>query len=246
MNLQIDNVMKRTRGYWFVDGFTEMLAGVLFIILAGIMLIRGYASQGSFPAWFLSTTGEIVVAKFLGGLAAILILWWLKDHFTYPRTGFVRGNRITATQIFILIRNIFLFILLPLVGLLAISVLLASESSVLAFMPVWFPVSVSMIWAILIVLSGEWIGLSRFRLLGIAILIAGVAVALWQNVAGISELPANIQIAITQPNVLEIINRTLASLSILILVCGVLIMVSGVITFLRYRKENPIPYTEDV
>ena len=31
MNMQIDVVMKRGRGYWFVDGFIEMAAGGLFI-----------------------------------------------------------------------------------------------------------------------------------------------------------------------------------------------------------------------
>jgi hypothetical protein len=49
-----------------------------------------------------------------------------------------------------------------------------------------------------------------------------------------------------QPSVLESISRTLSSMGALILVTGIILILSGVITFLRYRKENPTPYAEDV
>ena len=45
---------------------------------------------------------------------------------------------------------------------------------------------------------------------------------------------------------LEIINRTLTGLSFLVLIAGIIFMLSGFVTFLRYRKENPTPYSEDV
>jgi hypothetical protein len=54
------------------------------------------------------------------------------------------------------------------------------------------------------------------------------------------------QAGIFQSPMLEIINRTLASLSFLVLISGVILMLSGFVTFLRYRKENPTPYSEDV
>ena len=41
MDIQIDAALKRARGYWFIDGFTEMAAGGLFVILAGILLFSG-------------------------------------------------------------------------------------------------------------------------------------------------------------------------------------------------------------
>ena len=246
MNTQLDSVMKRARGYWFVDGFTEMAAGGMFILLAGILLLRGNALQASDPSRFLSVVGEISVAKLFGFLVVILALWWLKDHFTYPRTGFVRGNRVTAAQILILIRNVILFLLLPIFGLLAVSLLIASAGSVLSSMPVWFPVGVGLIWAILCVMAGEWMGLPRFRLLGVLILLAGMAVGFWQFGMGLPLFPVTVQPGIFQPSMLEIINRTLTSLGFLVLICGVILMLSGVATFLRYRQENPTPYTEDV
>lgn len=246
MNTQLDFVIKRARGYWFVDGFTEMAAGGFFILLAGILLVRGNVLLASDPSRFLSMVGVISIVKLIGFLAVILALWWLKDHFTYPRTGFVRGNRVTAAQILILLRNVILFLLLPIFGLLAVSLLVASAGSVLASMPVWFPIGVGLIWAVLCVLAGEWMGLPRFRLLGVMFLLTGIAVGYWQFAIGLPILPANVQPGIFQPSVLEIINRTLTSLGFLVLISGVILMLSGFMTFLRYRKENPTPYTEDV
>src|SRR6266496_1420059 len=115
MNTQIDIAIKRARGYWFVDGFTEIGIGGLLIILAAFLLVSMSVSQASFPSWFLSVTGEITIVKIVSFLILILILWWLKDHFTYPRTGFVRG-KITVTQIFVILKNMILFLLLPIVG----------------------------------------------------------------------------------------------------------------------------------
>ncbi len=245
MNVQIDTAIKRARGYWFVDGFTEIAIGGLLIILAGFLLISMNISQAPFPSWFLSVTGEITIVKVVSFLIAIFILWWLKDHFTYPRTGFVRG-KITVTQILVIIKNMILFLLLPIIGLLIASLLITSTGSVLSSLPVWFPVGLSLMWAILIVLAGEWMGLHRFRLLGVMILLAGIGVGIWQWAMGLPNIPANIQPKILQPPVLESVNRALTSLGLILLISGVSLMFSGILTFIRYRRENPQPYTEDV
>ena len=246
MNQQIDNAIKRARGYWFVDGFTEMATGGLFVILSVALLLRGGASPATFPAWFLSAAGVISIVKLVSILVAILILWRLKDHFTYPRTGFARGTRITASQILAILRNVILFLLLPILGLLAAALLITSTGRVLASMPVWFPLGLGILWAVFFVLAGEWMGLRRFRLMGILILLAGAAIALWQFASGLPVFPAAIQPEISQPVVLESILRALTSLSVLVLITGLILIFSGLITFLRYRRENPTPYAEDV
>ncbi len=143
--MQIDNAIKRVRGYWFVDGFTEMAAGGLFILLAGILLLRENNSQVSFLSWLFSVAGEVTIAKLVSLLVIILILWWLKDHYTYPRTGFVRGRRMTTAQILIVIRNTILFLLLPILGLLVASLFIASTGGVLSSMPVWFPTALGIL-----------------------------------------------------------------------------------------------------
>src|SRR6266511_5964770 len=235
MNVQIDTAIKRARGYWFVDGFTEIAMGGLLIILAGFLLISMNISQAPFPSWFLSVTGEITILKMVSFVIVVLILWWLKDHFTYPRTGFVRG-KITVTQIVVIIKHVILFLLLPTIGLLIASLLITSAGSVLSSMPVWFPVGLGLIWAVLIVWTGEWMGLLRFRLLGGMILLAGIGVGIWQLAVGLPNIPTNIQPEILQPPVLESVNRTLASLGLILLISGVILMFSGILTFIRYRR----------
>jgi hypothetical protein len=245
MGTQIDTAVKRARAYWFVDGFTEIATGGLFVLLASALFISRNTSQMPFLSWFLSVTGEIIIVKIVSILAVILGLWWLKDHFTYPRTGFVR-NRITATQIFVVVRSVVLFLLLPIIILLTASVFFTSMGSVLASMPVWFPVGLGLIWAVFVVLAGEWMGLIRFRLLGGMTLLTGMGVGIWQAAMGLPNVPATLQPTILQPPLLESIDRTLISLDFILVIFGLIVLFSGVATFLRYRKENPQPYTEGV
>ena len=245
-NVLLDSVLKRARGYWFVDGFTEIAAGVFFILLAGILLLQGNLFQASNPSHVLSVVGIISLVKLFGFLVIVLALWWLKDHFTYPRTGFVRGNRLTAAQVSTLLRNAILFLLLPIFGLLIVSALLATVGGVLSSMPVWFPIGVGSIWAALCILAGEWTGVARFRVLGLLFLLAGLVVGIRQWPAGLSALPADIRPALDQPAVQEVVNHGLNGLGWLVLISGLPLVISGLVTFLRYRKANPTPYTEEL
>ncbi len=234
---QIDTAIKRARGYWFVDGFTEIAMGGLLILLAGFLLIKMKTSQASLSSWFLSVTGEVALLKIISFLVVVFLLLWLKDRFTYPRTGFVRA-KLTADQILGFVRNVILFLLLPIAGLLIVSSLIASTNAVLVSMPVWFPIALALMWAILLVLAGEWMGLLRFRWIAGMILLTGIGVGIWQFTMRLS--------ATQQGSLLESIHRTLESLSLVLLITGIIFMFSGAITFMRYRKENPEPYAEDV
>jgi len=244
MNIQIDSTVKRARRYWFVDGFIEIAAGILFIILAVFLLTSMNTSQTSFPSWFLSVTGEVIILKLVSFVVVILILWQLKDNFTYPRTGLVRG-KITTPQIFALFKSLLLFLLLPAAGLLIVSLLASSTGSVLSSMPVWFPIGLGILWGILLVLAGEWMGLNRFRWIAFLILFTGIGIGAWQWTMGFPNIPAVIQPGLSQPPVLESINRSIASLGFVLTGSGIIFAVSGVLTFLQYRKENPHPYADE-
>lgn len=245
MNSQIDVTIKRARAYWFVDGFTEIATGGLFIILATALFIGKRTSQTPLLTWFLSVTGEIIILKVASFLICILALWWLKDHFTYPRTGFVR-NRITAAHIFMIFRNIILFLLLPIIILFAAALFTTSTGSVLASMPVWFPIGLGIIWAVFVVLIGEWMGLLRFRVAGGITLLTGIAVGIWQSAMGLPTQPANVELPALQTPLLESVDRTISSLGFILVIFGAIVLISGVVTFLRYRKENPTPYSEEL
>jgi uncharacterized membrane protein len=102
-------------------------------------------------------------------------------------------------------------------------------------MPIWFPIGLALIWAILIIVAGEWMGLLRFRWIAGTILLTGIGVGVWQ-------------LTIRLPNgqvLLESVNHTLVSLGLVMLISGMILAFSGAITFMRYRKENPQPYRED-
>jgi hypothetical protein len=246
MNTKLENAVKRARAYWFIDGFTEMGAGGLFILLAGIILFRWNSQETTLPSWFLSVSAEIFLAKVFGTLIILLVLWWLKDRYTYPRTGFVRGRRITAGQVLTVFKNILLFLLLPIFGLLAITFFVDSGKNVLSSIAVWFPVGLGVLWALLLILAGEWMGLRRFRFLGVMILLAGIKIGFLQFSLGIPSFPANVQAGIFEPSVLDAITRALAGISLLTMISGLIIFFSGVLTFLQYRKANPTPNLEEV
>ena len=245
MNTQIDTAIKRTRAYWFVDGFTEITMGGMFIVLAGALFITRNTSQTPFLSWFLSVAGEIIVLKVVSFVLVVLALWWLKDNFTYPRTGFVR-NRISAPQIFIIVRNVIFFLLLPLTILFSALLFITSTGNVLATMPVWFPIGLGLVWTALVVLAGEWMGLLRFRFIGVVTLLTGIAVGIWQSTMRLPNVPANAESTIFQSLLLESIDRTISSLGLILVIFGITLLISGLATFIRYRKENPTPYSENI
>jgi hypothetical protein len=108
-------------------------------------------------------------------------------------------------------------------------------------MPAWFPAGLGLIWGGGYLLAGEWMGLRRFRLLAVSIVLTGIAIGIWQFTMGLPTFPSDVQSRVVQQIVFETINRTLISLGFLILISGVTLMISGLVTFLRYRKENPTP-----
>ena len=149
-------------------------------------------------------------------------------------------------QVLILVKNIILFLLLPIIGLLIASLLVTSTGSVLSSMPVWFPAGLGVLWGVLLVLAGEWMGLRRFRIVAILILLIGLGTGIWQWTMSLPNIPANIQLDLSQPSVLESINRSLIGLGYMLIASGIVFLISGTLAFMRYRKENPQPYEEEV
>jgi len=253
MDNPIDSAIKAGRGYWFVDGFTEILAGGLFVLLGGVLLLRGMAPQDSFLAQFATVASDIALIKVFGLVTAGLMLWWLKDRFTYPRTGFVRERRVTAAQMLIFIRNAVLCLLLPMLALVAALFLLPAMRGILLSLPIWSPLTMSIIWALVCILAGRWMGLRRFVLSGFVILLVGIAISAWQLATSLPNFPVealqfNPLTALPEAlrvSLAQIINRTFVGIGWLTVSSGAVFVLSGLLTFLHYRKENPVPYQEE-
>jgi hypothetical protein len=253
MESQIESAMKRGRGYWFVDGFTEILAGLLFLLLGGITLQSGIMPPSSFFSQFISLAESAVIVKFAGLLLAVLGLWWLKDRFTYPRTGFVREKGLPRSQWIVFLRNAILIAVLPVLGLMIPLLLVPAVRGAIFSMPVWFPPVVGMFWGALCMVLGNWTALRRFQILGVMIMLAGILTGVWQLTLGLPIVPADAlqtNMLSPLPDVLrapleETLTRALAGVGLLTLLSGIGFAVSGLVTFLRYRKENPAPYQEE-
>jgi len=87
MQNKIQQIVRKTYSYWWVDGIVEMTWGFFFLILAGYNYM-----MVSLPA---SRTVSLVLAILepLFMLAMVLadnrLVKWLKEHITYRRTGYV-------------------------------------------------------------------------------------------------------------------------------------------------------------
>jgi hypothetical protein len=253
MEQQIAAAVKRGRAYWFADGFTEILCGIFLLLVGSVGLLRGIAGQNAFLSQFATTAVDIGIVKLFALVAAVLVIWGLKDRFTYPRTGFVQGKRIMPGVILTFIRNGILVVLLPVLGLMAAFIFIPPLRTILATIPAWLPMGVGVLLGILLYLSGEWMGLRRFRLMGFLVLLAGMAVGVWQILKGFPRLATEALQAnwlAPMPDTLrapldEILSRVFIGMSVLTLAAGFFLLFSGIVTFLRYRKENPAPYREE-
>ena len=80
---EITRTQRRTTGYWFSDGISEMVGGVA-LALVGVLLYLSVARDNDIFAT------SALFAMILGFPATAKIVRWVKDRFTHPRTGYVK------------------------------------------------------------------------------------------------------------------------------------------------------------
>ena len=88
---ELKNMIQRTERYWYIDGLSEIGAGLMITLMAGWILAAGSFPDGSPYVWLLA----------IGQPLLILAAWWLvsrgvkalKERLTYPRTGYVSYPR---------------------------------------------------------------------------------------------------------------------------------------------------------
>jgi hypothetical protein len=102
MNNNLDQTIKRTRQYWYVDGLAEIAFGGLCLLL-GLYFFSKATMSAQSPIGFVLDIGFVVLVVGYGFLAG-RILKAMKMWLTYPRTGYVsyprsKGNRRRTTFI---------------------------------------------------------------------------------------------------------------------------------------------------
>ena len=95
-NKEINGMIKKTKRYWYVDGFSEIGVGLLLILI----ILFNYAAgrvQEPILQIFLFTLGMPLLI-YLGSKGINLTVRQLKEKITYPRTGYVSYPHKTGSQ----------------------------------------------------------------------------------------------------------------------------------------------------
>ena len=228
MKIEIDGVARRTRRYWYEDGFAELASG-------GLMLLAGFGLAAAYQAFLGWSAGSpdlgtrCLVAVLVVGVAQVLAVVGgramrggieaAKERVTYPRTGYVAYRQPRAKQRS-LPEKIGLLALVSLLSLVGGAVMgnvlgtLASSGTV----PIWLlsmPMSLGAIIALVLGLLGRQMALPRFYGLAVISLLAGMVSAL------------------------SSIDFEGAMLYLVLM--GALLLASGGVTLWRYARRNALP-----
>ncbi|KPL80126.1 hypothetical protein ADN00_01825 [Ornatilinea apprima] len=91
MNDPVQQMMKKTQRYWYVDGLAEIGAGALILLLGLLYLVVGWLPWQGVKAILLGLGMPVLL---LGGMVGVRA--WVnraKQRLTYPRTGYVEYRR---------------------------------------------------------------------------------------------------------------------------------------------------------
>jgi len=170
-NQTINETIKRTQRYWYVDGFAEIGVGILLMLIILFNYAASRVSQQTLQI-ALFTVGMPALIL-LGGRAVSRIVVKLKEKYTYPRTGYVSYPRKTGSKRWS--RALLAAILGAVVG--AVTSLLSGKLPL-----IYQQAFVASVIALSYIYIGYTIGLARFyifamislALFGIAVLIHAV------------------------------------------------------------------------
>ncbi len=90
-----NEIERRTRRYWYEDGFAEIGLGALFGALGLAFALEASASSGAVRVAAVAT---LTVLVFLGTLAVRGAIKTSKERLTYPRTGYVAYRRDSSSR----------------------------------------------------------------------------------------------------------------------------------------------------
>ncbi|OGD21413.1 MAG: hypothetical protein A2W03_15230 [Candidatus Aminicenantes bacterium RBG_16_63_16] len=170
---EIKDIEKRTRQYFYEDGFIEIAVGILFLMLGGYFFATVALPATSRIKSWLDASFVLVI---LAGLFLVgRLVRFLKFRITYPRTGYVAYKKKEATPR----RRAAAAVSGGVIGA-AFSVLLAVSPSVRA----WLPALNGLLIAFACHLFARRADVMRFHILAVVSAVIGLAVAL----AGIGDI----------------------------------------------------------
>ncbi len=174
---EIRDLERRTRRYFYEDGFVEIAVGILFLILGGYFFAGVWLPETSrIRSWLDSSLVLVILA---GVFLVRRLVRFLKARITYPRTGYVAYKKPPDTP-----RR-------RAVAAVSGGVIAAAFSGLLAVSPsarAWLPALNGLFLALAAFLLARRTEVARFYILAAASAIIGLAVTLggYQDIAGIS------------------------------------------------------------
>jgi hypothetical protein len=169
MNKDINQIIRKTWSYWYVDGLVEIAAGSIVLLLSIFYAIAGMLGSGTISALILGVGQPLII---IGGIiVAGKVVKYYKERVTFPRTGYVSfPKRSKKRRIITMITSMLISIL---VGILLISLLPRIGRNYLPLITAFFIF-------LLLVAFGWRTNVFRFYLLGGIVLLTGVILT-WQN-----------------------------------------------------------------
>lgn len=156
-NQTINETIKRTQRYWYVDGFAEIGAGVLISLFILFYYATGLLNNTMWQTiLYVMGMPALII---LGARMVSRIVVKLKEKYTYPRTGYVSYPRKTGSKRWS--RALLAALLGVAIG--AVTSLLSGKLP-----PIYQQAFVSIVIALAYAYIGYTIGLSRFYIFAAA------------------------------------------------------------------------------
>lgn len=164
MERHIEQAMRRTWRYWYVDGLSELATGCLLLLLAPFFMLDLWLPPGPAHAilWMLGLPATLVV----GGRLLSRAVQAAKARLVYPRTGYVSYPRSRG-------RRLLLGAVVGVVMGAVVGVLAAAGPASQAWIPALQGLLLGSVW----VYVGHRLDLTRFYLLAAISALAGVGAA---------------------------------------------------------------------
>jgi len=171
MRDRIDQVMRRTRQYWNIDGLPELGFGLICLLLAAYFYIQSTLAADTLLSQVLNLSFILLIIG--GGLASNRLISYLKRRITYPRTGYVAYRRSPRS------RRLVLGLAAGLISASLVGLLSFTESN-----SFWMPTATALLIAAVFAYIAYRGSSNRYYLLALASLVIGAITAL----AGLTDL----------------------------------------------------------
>jgi len=164
MDKDINQAMQRTKRYWHVDGINEMGLGLLFLLMGVYFFLEFILTPASSLYQIMNVAFVILVVVI--GLSSGRLINTVKEHLTYPRTGYVAYRQARGIKRWI--RVLLLFSASALVAALIVNLPISHN---------WLPLVLGITVAGAMLYIGNRVGLSRFYILAAISMLAGAGIA---------------------------------------------------------------------